>query len=97
LTTAPTLKSARILFILWSAALISPVSAANDDGYQVKETLLGADLEAIQTAIPELTRRGLDYKKYKIVLVVDHGELIVIFSDPALPPGTFGGTRDLPT
>ena len=97
LTTAPTLKSARILFILWSAALISPVSAANDDGYQVKETLLGADLEAIQTAIPELTKRGLDYKKYKIVLVVDHGELIVIFSDPALPPGTFGGTRDLPT
>jgi hypothetical protein len=63
----------------------------------VKETLLGADLEAIQTAIPELTRRGLDYKKYKIVLVVDNGELIVIFSDPALPPGTFGGTHDLPT
>ena len=91
------MKSARILFVLWGAALSSPSLAASDDGYQVKETILGADLEAIQTAIPEVTRRGLDYRKYKIKLVVDNGELIVIFVAPALPPGAFGGTRDLPT
>jgi hypothetical protein len=92
------MKSARLLFVLWSAALISPGLAANDDGFHVKETiLLGADLEAIQTAIPEMTQRGLDYRKYKITLVVDNGELIVIFVDPVLLPGTFGGTRDLPT
>jgi hypothetical protein len=91
------MKSARILFVLWSAALSSPGVATNAGDDQVKATILGADLAAIQTAIPELTKRGLDYRKYKIVLLVDDGELVVIFSDPALPPGALGGTRDLPT
>jgi hypothetical protein len=91
------MKSARILFALCSVALSSHGLAANDEGYHVKETILGADLEAIQTAIPEMIKRGLDYRKYKIILVVDNGELIVIFVDPALPLGAFGGTRDLPT
>lgn len=91
------MKSAGILFVLWIVALSAPGFAANDEGFHVKETILGADLEAIQTAIPEMTQRGLDYRKYKITLVVDNGELIVIFVDPALPPGARGGTRDLPT
>lgn len=91
------MRSARILFVLWIVALSAPGLAADDEGFHVKETILGANLEAIQTAIPEMARRGLDYRKYKITLVVDNSELIVIFADPALPPGTFGGTRELPT
>ena len=39
----------------WRAAVSSPSLAASYDGYQVKETILGADLEAIQAAIPEMT------------------------------------------
>jgi hypothetical protein len=91
------MKSVGILFVLGSVALSGPGLTANDGGLQVKATILGADLEPIQTAISELTKRRLDYRKYKIELMVDNGELVVLFSDPAKPPGMLGGTRDLPT
>jgi hypothetical protein len=59
---------------------------------QVREidSISGRSLMAIQTSLPELAKRGLDFTKYKIVIYAFERSIVVSFKDPGARQTQFG-------
>ena len=57
-------------------------ASAEDSKFQIKDSILGTNLVAIQTALPELQKENLNFEKYRIYVVLDGSELAVLFMDP---------------
>jgi hypothetical protein len=75
---------------------ISGSASADNSKFQIKDSISGTSLVAIQTALPELQKVGLNFEKYRIYVVVDNSELTVVFADPATPKGYYGSTPGMP-
>jgi hypothetical protein len=78
----------------WGIIVCTSGSASADDSkFQIKDSILGTSLVAIQTALPELQKGGLNFEKYRIYVVMDNSQLVVLFTDPNKPMGWYGNTH----
>ena len=75
------MKSTVILLGLWSACTCAADADPDSRPLHVKDVIAGPNLEAVLTALPELARHNLDYRKYRIAVGTEGDQLFVIFSD----------------
>lgn len=81
----------------WGIIVCTSGSAsAEDSKFQIKDSIFGTNLVAIQTALPELQKVNLDFEKYRIYVVVNNSELTVAFVDPMKPEGYYGSMPGTP-
>jgi hypothetical protein len=66
---------------LWSICVCAAEPAPENSPLNMKDVIAGPNLEAVLTALPELARHNLDYRKYRISVCTEDGQLFVIFSD----------------
>src|SRR4051794_11845061 len=55
-------------------------------------SILGADLKAIQAALPVFEKHGMKVDGYRVVVLEEKESIIVLFDDPERPPGQKGST-----
>jgi hypothetical protein len=60
--------------------------------YMKEDTISGFNFVAIQTALPELTKRNLNVSNYQISVIATDASIIVLFTDPEAPPGQTGSS-----
>lgn len=59
---------------------------------KVIDTISGESQKAIQLALPEFSKRGLNLDGYRIVVMEVNGQLVVLFEDAETPPGQRGSS-----
>ena len=69
------------LLVLWNASTCAAEPVSEDSRLVVKDVVAGPNLEAVLTALPELARRNLDYRKYRILVCTEGDQLSVVFID----------------
>jgi hypothetical protein len=75
------MKLTLMLFGLWTACACATDPTPEEMPLNTKDDISGQNLEAILTALPELARHNLDYRKYRICVCTQGDQLFVLFSD----------------
>lgn len=63
---------------------------AEQNNFEVVDTISGSSLKFINIAIPVVNSFGLDLNEYKITVVVREGKPGIIFEDLKKAPGQYG-------
>jgi hypothetical protein len=90
------MKLILILLSVWSSCAYAADPDPENIPPNVKDIIAGPNLEAVLTALPELARHNLDYRKYRIFVDTQGDQLFVIFADLDLSYGRPGHGRTMP-